>query len=266
MMITEFLERFEDPKRRLLGPNIWIMTWIGLILPENKLFKILYIFMHELVTFFVITEYIEIYVVRFDLGQVIENITISFLSIICVIKANAFLFDQNRWKQVLEYVTEADEYERVHQDEIRGEIIDRYTKYCRKVTYFFWVLVIATFFTAISTPPLKFLSSRNFREGFHNGTEPFPHIYSSWMPFDKNRSPGSWITVIWHTSMCAYGCSLVASYDTSIIVIMSFFGGKLELLREQAKLMLGAPGIEISDDEAKNTMRHLHHEHVLLLQ
>ncbi|XP_026329013.1 odorant receptor Or2-like [Hyposmocoma kahamanoa] len=265
-MITEFLERLEDPERYLLGPNMWVMTWMGLILPENIFFKVAYIFVHELVTFFVISQYMEIYVVRSDLDQVIENVKVSLLSIIGVIKSNAFLFGQNRWKKVLEYVTEADEYERVHKDKIRGEIIDRYTKYCRRVTYFFWVLLFVTFVTVISTPLLTFLSSRNFREGFHNGSEPFPHIYSSWMPFNKNRSPGSWITVMWHTFMCAYGCTLMAAYDTSVIVIMSFFGGKLDLLRERAKLMLGSPGNGISDDEADASMQYLHHDHILLLK
>ncbi|XP_026328866.1 odorant receptor 13a-like [Hyposmocoma kahamanoa] len=265
-MVTKFLESLEDHKQRLLGPNIWIMTSTGLLLPENNFFKVVYIIIHELVTLFVITQCVEIYVVRSDLDQVIENVKISLMSIMGVIKSNSFLFEQNRWKQVLEYVTEADEYERVHKDKIRGEIIDRYTKYCRRVTYFSFIFVFVTVVTVISTPLLNFLSSRNFREGFRNGSEPFPHICSSWTPFDKNHSPGSWITVIWHICMCAYGGSLVAAYDTSIIVIMKFFGGKLDLLRERAKLVLGPPGNRISDDEVKRMLRCLHHEHILLIK
>lgn len=264
-MITKFLESLEDPKRRLLGPNLWIMTWTGLLLPENIFFKVAYVFIHELLTLFVITQYVEIYVVRSDLDQVIDNFKISLFSFILVIKSSSFLLGQNRWKLVLEYVTAADEYEREHQDEIRGEIIARYTKYCRRVTYSFWVLVFVTFITVISMPLLKFLSSRNLRD-FHNGTEPFPHICSAWMPIDKNHSPGTWITVIWQILVCAYGGSLGMAYDSSIIVIMNFFGGKLDLLRERAKLILGTPGNRISDDEVKKTLRHLHHEHILLIK
>lgn len=265
-MITKFLQSLEDPKQRLLGPNIWFMKWIGLILPNNIFLKIVYIFIHELVTFFVITQYMAIYLVRSDLDQVVENVKISFLSIICVTKSNAIIFTQKRWKQVLDYVTESDEYEREHQDKIRGEIIDKYTKHCRRVTYFFWGLLFVTFLTVISSPLLKFLSSQNYREGFRNGSEPFPHIYISWMPIDKNHSPGCWITVIWHASMCSYGCSLMSAYDTCMIVIMSFFGGKLDLLKARSKLALGTSGNRISDDEIDKTIRQLYHEHILLLK
>lgn len=83
-----------------------------------------------------------------------------------------------------------------------------------------------------------------------NGTEPFPHMYSSWMSIDKNHSRGTWITVIWQAYATAYGGFFVAAYDSTAIVIMRLFGGKLDVLRERAKLMLGASGNVISNDEA----------------
>lgn len=109
--VKKKLKRTEDPKRRLLGPNIWLMTKMGLLLPENKFAKVANIIFHFTATVFVMSEYMEIYVIRSDLNQVIENVKIPLFSITCVIKLNAFLLAQKEWKQVLDYITESDEYE-----------------------------------------------------------------------------------------------------------------------------------------------------------
>lgn len=263
-MIKEFLNSLEDPNRPLLAPNYWLLKKIGLLLPNSKYSKYAYIFLHELVTFFVITQYMELYVIKSDLDQVLTNLKISMLSIVCVVKTNTFIFWQNVWKEVLDYITEADKYEREHRDKTKGDILDRYTKYCRRVTYFYWVLVFTTFITVTHTPILRYLSSAQYREELHNGTELFPHIFSSWMPIDKYHSPGSWITVLWHVFMCAYGATIMGAYDTNIIVIMVFFGGKLELLRERSKQMLGSYGRGVSDEEAGIMMRQLHLVHIQL--
>lgn len=257
-MIRELLETLEDPKRRILRPNIW-MTWIRLIIPERKYMEAIFIFLHELVNFFGKSEFMEIYIVRTDLNQVIEHVKTSLLTIAYVIKSNAF--EKYTWKQVLDYITEADEYKRVQKD--RGEIIARYTKYCRRVTDILWILTHVTYVTLVCTPLLKLLSSQNLRKSLHNGTELYPHILSTWMPINKNHYSGFWITSIWHY---VYGCEVAAAYDTMTIIIMSFFGGKLDLLIELAKLKLGTPGSRIGDDEAAKTMQHLHHGHVLRLK
>lgn len=265
-MLKTFLEGLEDPKRPFIGPNYWILCKMGLILPENRVSKIAYIILHEIVTFFVVTQYMELYVIRLDLDLVLTNLKISMLSIVCIVKANTFLFWQVNWKEVIEYVTEADQYERDTKDAIKGKILDTYTKYCRRVIYFYWVLVFTTFITVTTTPAMRYLSSANFREAITNGTEYFPHIFSSWMPFDKYHSPGSWITVLWHILLCAYGAGIMAAYDTCIIVVMVFFGGKLDLLRERCKQMLGCNGLEISEDESWRIMRQLHNTHMHLMK
>lgn len=265
-MITKFLESLEDPKRRLLGPTIWMLSKTGLILPENKYHKAAYAIAIAIIISFVVAEYVEIYIIREDLGLVMENIKVSAISITVVIRVITFTYWQNRWKQLLEYVTKSDEHERVHQDETRGKIIDGYTKYCRRVTNYIWVLTFGVIITISVTPALKYLSSQSLREGLKNGTEKFPHVFSSWVPFDKYHSPGCWLTVFYHVLVCIYGCLLLAAYDTSVIVILSFIGGKFELLKERSKQMLGTPGEVISEDEAARTVRQLQMDHILLLK
>lgn len=80
-----------------------------------------------------VTEYIEIYVIRTDLDEVVENIYPSLLMTVIVIKIGTYVFCQNRWNLLLQYVTEAYEYEREHADKIKGKIIHRYTTYCRQL-------------------------------------------------------------------------------------------------------------------------------------
>nr|AZB49441.1 olfactory receptor 27 [Heortia vitessoides] len=265
-MIIKFLQSLEDPKKPLFGPNYWMLKKIGLILPESKLGKYFYIFIHELVSFFVFTQYMELYIIRSDLDLVLTNLKISMLSVVCIMKSNTFVFWQNTWKEIIDYLTEADKYERKTNDVTRKAILEKYTKYCRQMTRYYWMLVFTTFWTTSGTPLMRYTTSALYREHLSNGTELFPHIFSSWMPFDKYHSPGSWITVVWHVLLCAYGATIMAAYDTSIMVIMVFFGGKLELLRERCKQMLNMPEVEENTEAFEEKIRELHQTHVLILR
>lgn len=216
--------------------------------------------------FFVITQYMELYVIRSNLDLVLTNLKISMLSVVCIFKVNSFVFWQKSWKQVFRYITEADKFERINPDVPKEQIVNTYTKYCHRLTYFYWGLCFLTFLTTEFQPLMWYLTSSTLREGYRNGTAAFPHIFSSWMPFDKERSPGCWMTVAWHTFLCVYGASVMAAYDASVVVIMVFFGGKLDLLRERCKQMLGHDGAGISSDESDAVVKELHQIHVQLLK
>nr|AII01056.1 odorant receptor [Dendrolimus houi] len=207
----------------------------------------------------------ELYVIRTDLDLVLTNLKISMLSVVCIVKANTFFFWQRDWREVFQYVTEADKFERNSRDPVKQRIINTYTRYCRRLTYCYWALVFTTFLTTTLTPLMRYLTSSTFKESYHNGTEPFPHIFSSWMPFDKYNFPGSCITVIWHTVLCAYGAVIMSAYDTCVVVIMVFFGGKIDLLRERCKQIFGDSN-EVDEIEFRNTIRQLHRIHIMLLK
>lgn len=265
-MIKNFLKSLEDPKKPLFGPNFWILKKLGLILPDSAMGRFFYILLHEIATFFVLSQYIELYNIRSDLDTVLTNLKISMLSLVCILKANTCIFWQKSWKEVIDYVTEADQFERNSDNPSRRKILTKYTNYCRRVTYNYWVLVFTTFLTTVGTPLIHFISSASYRENLHNGTELFPHIFSSWMPIDKYHSPGCWITVAWHVLLCAYGASIMAAYDSSIMVIMVFFGGKLDLLRERCNQMLSKDNVPVSDKEADARIHELHQIHVYIMK
>lgn len=264
--MISILKTLEDPEKPFLGPNYWIINFTGLLLPQSRLGKIFYMFIHELVTFFVVTQYMELYVIRSDLDLVLTNMKISMLSVVCVVKSNTFVFWQKHWREVIDYVTEADKFERQSEDPVNTNIITTYTRYCRRLSYFYWALVFTTFLTTTGSPLMRYLTSSTFRENLRNGTEPFPHIFSSWMPIDKYHSPGCWITVVWHTLLCLYGAAIMAAYDTCVVVIMVFFGGKLDLLRERCKQMFRSYETAITDDECKEVVQQLHDIHVAMIK
>lgn len=264
--MDKFFATLDDPKRPLIGPNYWLLKKMGMILPNNIVARVAYIAGHLIMIGFLFSEFIELYVIRSNLDLVLTNLKISVLSIACVVKGNTFIYWQDKWKTVIDYVTEVDKYERDNCDVARSNIIDNYTKYCRKFTFYYWILVFMTFINSTHEPLLRFLSSADYREKLRNGTELFPHIYSSWMPIDKYHSPGCWITVAWHIFAAVYGATSIAAFDTSITVIMVVFGGKLDLLRERCKQMLGNTGTGISDEEAGKIIREIHQTHVLLMK
>ncbi|CAB3243880.1 unnamed protein product [Arctia plantaginis] len=235
--MSSFRELLESTQRPFLGPNYWLLKHVGLILPDTQRLKIVYIMLHEVLTFFTITQYMELFVIWPDVNLMITSLKISMLSVVCIVKVNTFIIWQTSWRQILNYVTESDKFERTNEDLVMVGIINTYTKYSRRITYFYWALTFTTFFTTVTTPLIIYVSSSTFRENLRNGTENFPHIFVAYMPIDKYHSPGCWITVLWHVIMCAYGAGIMAAYDTCVVVVMVFFGGKLDLMRERCKQM-----------------------------
>lgn len=266
-MLKRILLSLEDPEKPLLGPNIWMLKKIGLLLPDDKIEKFAYICVHELATWFVISQFMELYTIRSNLDLVITNLKISMLSIVCVVKANTSVLWQKNWHEVIDYVTVADKEERDDVDRTRAQILESYTKYCRKITYLYWFLVFTTFLTVTTTPLLKYLTEMYFEtQTAPEDIEEFYHIFSSWMPFEKNHGIGSWITVMWHTTICAYGATIVAAFDVTAMVIMVFFGGKLDLTRERCKQMMGVGEKGLTEEEATKIFRKMHRTHILMMK
>ncbi|VVC89369.1 unnamed protein product, partial [Leptidea sinapis] len=251
----------------LFVPNFWIPKRIRFILPENSKAKILYYlyFVNLIVTLFVTSQFVELYVIRSDFTQVLTNLKISMLSIVCIVKSNSFFLWQGKWKEVIDYVTEADKCERDDKDTLIEKIIKKYTSYCRYLVNFYWCLVAITAVTVIGTPLIRYVSSETYRQALQNGTELFPHIFSAWTPWDRYQSPGTWVNLIFQTMMCICGAGIMANFDTCTLVIMVFFGGKFELLKARCEIIFTGDTM-ISDEEGNTRIHQLHAVHVALMK
>lgn len=267
-MFNAIRKRIEDPDKPLLGPNIWCLKIFGLILPDNSVLRFFWIIYHIAGTIFVVSQFVELYFIQSDLDLILTNLEISMLSTVCVMKCYSFVLCQETWRDIIKYINEADMFERKSADQTRKTILEEFTNYSRKMTYNYWILLTVTTLVSIFTPVIQSVTRvlSSHRENSQNETVLFPHIFSSYMPFDKYHGPGSWITVIWHLMACYYGSGTIGAFDAIVMVIMVYFGGKLDLLRERCKQMLGSDGVPISDEEAAARIKELHHIHVNILK
>lgn len=164
------LEKLEDPKRPLLGPNVKALKFWGLLLPENVPLKCFYLFMHFAVTVFTATEYVDVWFVKSDLNLLLNNLKITMLATVSVCKVNTFICWQEHWKSVIDYVTRADLFQRNTEDKKKIEMINQSTSYCRRITYLYWSLMYTTVLIVMTQPMYKFFSSESYRENVRNGT------------------------------------------------------------------------------------------------
>nr|ARO70254.1 Odorant Receptor 42 [Dendrolimus punctatus] len=255
----KFLSRFEDPNNRLLGPTLnGLQTW-GLWKPKwkHKLF-------HLLAFIVVIMEYIELWIIRSNLELALRNFSFTMLCTVSVFKATTFVLWQKPWAEIIEYVTGLEKNQISKKDKKTNAIIAEYTKYSRRVTYFYWGLVAVTVFIVILRPLFSFMGISN-RTLIRNGSVPYPEIISSWMPFNRTRGTGYWFTAIVHVLFCFYGGGVVAMFDSNVMVLMSFFVGQLKLLSWNCSRLFG-DGEGISYKAALRRIKECHQHHVDLVK
>ncbi|XP_063834119.1 odorant receptor 45b-like [Ostrinia nubilalis] len=260
------LKRLENPKRPLLGPNVKALKFWGLLLPENIYMKYFYLLMHVLVTIFTATEYVDIWFIKYDLNLILNNLKITMLATMSVFKITTFLYWQQHWKDIIEYVTRADLAQRATDDVEKNVLITKSTRYCRKITLFYWSLMYTTVVIVIFQPIFKYFLSRNYRENVNNGTDSYLQVVSSWVPWDKSTIPGYLIASAFQSYAAIYGGGWITSFDSNAMVIMVFFKAELELLKIDCANMFGTEMKPVSDEVALKRLKDCHRRHVELLK
>ncbi|CAH2230315.1 jg2040 [Pararge aegeria aegeria] len=264
-MLKYILSRLEDPEFPLLGPNINALKFWGLILPELGWKKWIYIGFHISVVVFTATEYAEIWFLKDDINLLLTNLKITLLATVSVGKVTSFLIWQNHWKSIINYVSEADNMQRKTLDIDQKELINNYTKYSRKITYYYWILMYTTVAIVISQPMYKYFFSENYRHNVKIGTQAYTEVVSSWVPFNKRTIFGYLLASLYQSFAAIYGGGWITSFDTNAIVIMVFFKGELESLRKDCSNVFGTEDVAITDEEIRLRMKICHKRHVELL-
>nr|AOE48046.1 putative odorant receptor OR41 [Athetis lepigone] len=265
-MVFKFLNRLEDPNDNpLLGPTIWALRSGGMW-QKSCVKSFFYNSVHFLAFIFVVSQYIELWIIRNNLVMAMRNLSLTMLSTVCVVKACNLVFYQNVWKKIFEYVSETERSQLAIKDEAVSNIIFDYIKYARCVTYFYWCLVTATVFTVILAPVFIYWSSSTYRESIRNGTEPYPEIMSSWIPFDRTRGFGFCVASFYQIYACFYGGTVVANFDSTAIVIMTFFTGQLKVLSVNCERLFGDGNEVVNYDEAVKRIKECHMHHLYLVK
>ncbi|PZC83181.1 hypothetical protein B5X24_HaOG200827 [Helicoverpa armigera] len=265
-MLKNILQKLENPKRPLLGPNVKALKFWGLLLPKNVLMKYFYLLMHVLVTIFTATEYIDVWFVKSDMNLLLNNLKITMLATVSVIKVTTFLCWQKYWVSIIEYVTRADLNQRLTTDKQKLELLATFTKYCRKITYLYWSLMYTTVIIVMVQPIFKYVSSENYRTSVKNGTDTYLQVVSSWVPFDKNTMVGYLLASVFQSYAAIYGGGWITSFDTNSMVIMVFFRVELELLRLDAKDIFGTESSKVQHEVALKRLKNCHRRHVELVK
>nr|AZB49425.1 olfactory receptor 11 [Heortia vitessoides] len=260
------LKRLENPKRPLLGPNVKALKFWGLILPKSVVKKNIYLILHFLITFFVLTECIDIWFIKSDLQFLLTNLKITMLATISIIKVYTFISWRNSWSSIMDYVTKADIAQRNTDDSNKIKKIANVTTYCRKITYSYWILMYTTVVIVIFQPIFKYFFSPIYRENVKNGDGTYLQVISSWVPFDKNKLPGYLAASVYQTYASIYGGGWITAFDSNAIVIMVFFNTELELLRMDCANIFGTIDAPVSDEIAKERIKDCHRRHVDLVK
>ncbi|XP_075985999.1 odorant receptor 13a-like [Anticarsia gemmatalis] len=265
-MLKKILQKLENPKRPLLGPNVKALQFWGLLLPNNFFKKYFYILMHILVTVFTATEYIDVWFVKSDMNLLLNNLKITMLATVSVCKVTTFLYWQKYWKSIIEYVTKADLYQRTTSDEKKIQIINDFTKYCRRITYLYWSLMYTTVIIVMAQPIFKYFASETYRRSVKNGTDSYLQVVSSWVPFDKNNMVGYLTASAYQSYAAIYGGGWITSFDTNAIVVMVFFRAELELLRRDCREIFGKENSPAEHSISLNRLKDCHRRHVELVK
>lgn len=263
-MFQSLLVNLENPAHPLLGPNLWILKNWGMWQPIKAKTNTIYNILHIFAVLFVLSQYVELWLIRSNLEMALRNLSITMLSSICVIKASTFVILQNDWRNIIDYISKTEIIQLKVGDKVINNIIKGYTKYSRKVTYFYSCLSSATVFVVIITPLGSYLSSAEYRELMRNGTVSYPETMSSWAPFDRSKGYGYWIMTFIQSFICIYGGGIVAGYDTNAVVVMSFFTGQLMILKTNCTRLFSENVMNYED--AVRNIRDCHTHHVNLVK
>lgn len=271
-MIKRLLSKLEDPSKPLLGPNIWILKFISHIPMNNKFIDLINIGNKLLLNVLILSQLIDLCLLAIgdgtgpkDMNHLLTNLKYTLMGFITIVKGNTFLYWQKKWVAIFEYTTAADLQARRNADDYQKDIIKSYTKYSHTLTYAYHFVTVSSASIMILTSVIKATCIPYYRDGVKNGTEPFPHSMSVWVPFDKNASPGCWFLLFWHLNVSGYGGCVLAVYDSSVLVMMKFFEKYLELLQRDCS-MIYRSNKTMTDEEFRARVKDCHTRHNLFLK
>lgn len=232
--LISFLERLEDPRHPLLGPNIKGLYIFGIWqTTETRKRNVIYNVFHFTTILYVLVQLVDLYQQLDDLNKALSNISVTFVSIICCAKCWSYVLWQSQWQKLATCIAEEELTAMQKKDETILNKMKEYKYYARVITYLYWVLVSITSICLILTPFVKYLTNQTYRANIRDGIEVYPQIMSCWFPFDYTSMPGYIYACLIQISMSIQGAGIIAMSDTNAISIMTFMKGQMQILREK---------------------------------
>ncbi|XP_041972168.1 odorant receptor 13a-like [Aricia agestis] len=265
-MFERFTSRLEDPERPFLGPNVKLLKAGGLIFSKTKVVKYLYlIFVHYFIFAFSVTEMIDLWYERSNLEIVLRNLKYSMLSVVDCSKVYTYIKWQDDWMHIINATTEKDKERRSRNHKEMNEIISKYTKYSRFVT-FAYVYLLALTATFVCAQPMLMYFSPTLRFNIQNGTEERPEIVHSWTPYDKTNIVGYSVTMLIQAYSSYVAAAWIVMFDANALAVMIFMEAELRMLRIDARDIFGTENNPVSVAVSKQRIKDCHKKHSELSQ
>lgn len=261
LKLVSYIERLEDPTHPLMGPTIKGLYLFGLWQNGTKFRTISYNCVHIASVLFVLSEIIDLYNIRHDLNLVLNNISLTVLSVICVTKCFSYVLNQKKWMELINLISQQELKQIKKRDQTAIKIIKKYIKYTRMVTYLFWVLVFVTNLLLIVSPFLKYIS-KSYRDDVATGVQPLPQIMFSWFPFDNKKMPGYCVGILFHIFMGCQGSGIIAVFDMNAVAVMSYLQGQTLILKEKCRRIFECD----SSRDVVDRIRECHKLHSVLVK
>lgn len=191
--------------------------------------------LHLFSLFFVVSQFIDLYIIRNDFKKVLMNMSITALSTVAISKTISCLLLRSRLLKVIDAICEEEQTVLDLQNAFEVKLMKNYKKYARIVTYSYWLVIFITNIVTIISPFVKYATTSSYRDVIKNGTEPYPQILSSWFPFDNTKMPGYFFATVIHIVMTTQGTGVIAVYDANAVVIMTFLKGQFIILQEKCR-------------------------------
>lgn len=264
--IISLLKGLEDPRHPLLGPNIKILYQFGIWQTASTKFRNkIYNIIHFSSIFYVLSQFIDLYLQLNDINKVLNNLPLTCVGFISCAKCFSFVLRQAEWRNLAENISEEELTQLKKQDEEVLRKMKEYKMYARAISYMFCVLVTITVVVLIGTPFLKLLTSASYRQNIDDGIAEYPQIMGCWFPFEYTTMPGYLYACILQIAMTIQGSGVLAGHDANAITIMTFMKGQIQILKIKCMNIFESK----ESDGSKiflNRIRECHRHHNFLIQ
>ncbi|XP_063832633.1 odorant receptor Or2-like [Ostrinia nubilalis] len=263
--LISFLERLEDPRHPLLGPNIKGLYLFG-IWQTNSTRKrnCIYNIIHCTTILFVLTQFVDLYRQLDDVNKALNNLSMTFIGVISCAKCWSYVLRQPQWQKLAADISDEELASMKENDETVMIKMKEYKLYSRVITYLYWVLVTMTDTALIVTPLLKYLTTSTYRANIRDGVEEYPQIMSCWFPFDYMTMPGYMVSCVIQIVMSIQGSGIIAASDANAITIMTFMKGQMQILK--AKCVKLFENLNGNPEEFSRRVMECHRHHTFLVK
>lgn len=259
-IIKKIFNSLEDPDQPFIGRTVKMLQFWGLLLPENKKLKIMYMTIHISIGLFILTQYVDVFVNRSDKVQLLRNSKYTIIATVNLSKVVIFIIRQKDLRKVIDFVKHVDVERRRNKDIRFKKIIDKYTDHNKTVSYVFWCVTFSTVFLMVLQPAVYSLSAV-YRENVSNGIEKRVEVLNSWLPVNKDTLTGYAGVISLQIFMAIYAGGWISSFDVCVTSIMIFLCLETELLIMDCQLLFGTIDEPVPIEEATVRIAKLHKRH-----